>query len=381
MSNEDMFNDFFDEDESKDVEEVVKETEDIEEEQDTEDTSEQSEIVEEEAEEEEVEEPAEEEVTEEQEESEVEEELEDAMSEEGGEDFFGEEEAEEESTEEPQEEEEDKVKQALDVEEGKDRSSKATPKQEESGRWDLSDDRGEGTATVTIYGEKGGGKTTLACALEGTKYIVSMDRKAVPVKDSLYNGDDSIIVKNGVRYYSEATGETKIKTADETYEYILHGLLQTDAKNEKPDWIVFDDSDKLVEICGMRMRYRNGKGPYEGIANLNIWKQRKDYIRTLHKTASDIAKKGVVYTCFTEEKKIIEEGSFVTRKDIPAWFDIIMKRTDALIRVQRNMEEDHMQFLARVETAKKNGIVDFETGTSADVTGIYDKPDLMERLK
>jgi len=223
----------------------------------------------------------------------------------------------------------------------------------------------EGKIVLLIYGNKGEGKSTAAFSLPGKKLVLNFDRKADRTKENMFSGDESIDIFDAMRYLKE-NFEDFIPTSVLTYDYIKSFLA--DLEEGEYDWIIFDGSEVEMQICEMVMRGHNGKMPFEGIENRNLWKERKLYARQLHRLALGKAKMGVVYTAYTDKDRVVRDGELVTEKDIPKWTDIIMWETDIVIRVWSTLGDGkRMKFYLRVDTSKRDDIA--KTGMVKEWTG------------
>jgi len=231
-----------------------------------------------------------------------------------------------------------------------------------SEEFDLSEDKGMGKVVIVIYGLKGNGKTYAAMTLPGTVDVISFDRKALMVKNIL--NKPGIRVFDGIRYMDWENTEKVTESAERTYAY-LNKLLDEIAKNP-PDWIVIDGSEIFQTICEYVMRYRNNILPFQGIANLNLWKERRLYIRQIHQRCVRIAKRGLVYTTYVDKDEIVEDGEIKTKKDVPRWIDAILYETDIVIKVEGRQQPSGRQFIAEVESSKYPNL--FRTGARLDIT-------------
>jgi hypothetical protein len=231
-----------------------------------------------------------------------------------------------------------------------------------SEEFDLSEDKGMGKIVIVIYGLKGNGKTYAAMTLPGSVDVISFDRKALMVKNIL--NKPGIRVFDGIRYMNWEDTEKVTESAERTYAY-LNKLLDEIAKNP-PDWIVIDGSEIFQTICEYVMRYRNNILPFQGIANLNLWKERRLYIRQIHQRCIQIAKRGLVYTTYVDKDEIVEDGEIRTKKDVPRWIDAILYETDIVIKVEGRQQPSGRQFIAEVESSKYPNL--FRTGTRLDIT-------------
>ena len=189
------------------------------------------------------------------------------------------------------------------------------------GEFDLTEAKSQSGETFTIYGHKGHGKTFLAYSFPGTISVLSFDRKGVPVKDLAYGGAERIKVFDAVRYHDMSSPEAWLESSDRTFRYI-NSLLDHIKEEVKPDWIVLDGLEIYNQIAEMTMRYRNNLLPYQGVANMNLWKERRLYIRQLHYKALEIAKRGIIYTTYSEKDKVIVDGDVQTLSDVPRWVDV-----------------------------------------------------------
>jgi hypothetical protein len=240
-----------------------------------------------------------------------------------------------------------------------------TPKVEE--HFDFTEAESPGKEVYMIYGLKGEGKTALAFSFPGKIACLSFDRKSVLVKDKLYrHRAHEIKVYDAVKYLDSSSPEKLLESSEKTFRYI-NALLDRIAE-WKPDWIVIDGSEILQTICEMTMRYRNNLMPFQGIANRNLWKERRMYIRQIHHKALTIARKGVIYTAYTDYHEIVQDGEFVLRKEVPRWIDAILYETDVVIHVTSEVGKDKAgrRFYAEVESSKGR----LPTGVKKDVTGL-----------
>lgn len=152
------------------------------------------------------------------------------------------------------------------------------------------------------------------------------------------------------------------RSAQETVERLLEVL--DDIEEENPDWVLIDGFLQLTETAEQAMRYRHDLGPFEGVSNLNIWKERKMIIRQVHKRAYDIAEKGVIYTTYTDHDKIVREGELIAKEEVPNWIDILTFETDYVLKVEYDdIEKSHK---VHVDTSKNDEKLG--TGRTYDVS-------------
>lgn len=217
---------------------------------------------------------------------------------------------------------------------------------------------------ILIYGHKGHGKTYLAMSFPGKIVVLSFDRKSAQVKYKDFKGDGRIKVYDVMKYVDYSTPQRWLETAEKTFKF-LNALLDQVIAKDPPDWIVIDGSEIFQQICEMTMRYRNNLMPFQGIANLNLWKERRMYIRQIHNKCLNIAKKGIIYTTYVDKDEIVVDGEIIARKDVPRWIDAIMYETDTVIRVTSLTDtEGTKRFIATVESSKGT----LPTGLKVDIT-------------
>lgn len=224
----------------------------------------------------------------------------------------------------------------------------------------------KGKDIFCVFGTKGSGKTSLAMGFSGKKYVISMDRKSMRVKEGVYNNNENIIVINGVKYLSHKKGDY-LKSAVVTFDYLL--FLLDEIKNKGDcDYLILDGMEIVIEICEMKMRCDNQIEYKGGIANLGVWKDRKLNIRAIHDSAVNCAKAGVIYTTYIDKDEIIEEGTVIRKKDAPKWTDVLMYEIDTVFKCEIIITKTgSAQFMVKVWTSK---IKDYKTG---DVYNVTDK--------
>ena len=225
------------------------------------------------------------------------------------------------------------------------------PETKNEGEFDFTEATAQSGETYTIYGHKGHGKTFLAYSFPGTVAVISFDRKGVPVKDLAYGGADRIKVFDAVRYLSMDSPERWLSSADQTYRYI-NDLLEYIKKEVKPDWIVIDGLEIFHQIAEMTMRYRNNLLPYQGVANPNLWKERRLYIRQLHYKALGVSRRGIIYTTYVDKEKVIVDGDVQTLSDVPKWVDVVLQETDIVLKIDRKDDKNGVKHWVKVESSK-----------------------------
>ena len=215
----------------------------------------------------------------------------------------------------------------------------------------------------TIYGDKGSGKTTFAMSFPGTIAVLSFDHKSSLIKRNMYKNDQRIKVYDAAKYYDEDVSNCLI-SAKLTYENCCH-LLKDIKDKINPDYVLIDGFEIFSKIAENVMRFNNKISPFGGIVNQNVWKERRLYIRELHKLSREAAKKGVIYTTYTDKEEIIEDGSVKTRKNIPRWVDVVLWETDCLIHTFNDSKDGKAKFCIEVMNNKLNN--EFKTGEIKEV--------------
>lgn len=231
-------------------------------------------------------------------------------------------------------------------------------------RFEVEEEKPVNKYVIMIYGDKGTGKTVTALSFQGELCVLSFDRKAMPIKMSIYNGDERIHVFDAVKYMNWHP-EKVTESSSKTFDYILK-ILEHCGEKIKPDWVVIDGTEIMEQIIEFAMRHRHGLGPFQGIANLNVWKERRLMLRQIHNKAYSIARKGIIYTTYTHYEDIVIDGELVTRKEVPKWIDVIMFETDTVLKTEYNPRD--RVFSVKVVTSK---IKELPTGK---VYGVTNKP-------
>src|SRR4030067_1173307 len=232
-------------------------------------------------------------------------------------------------------------------------------------QFDLSPDLSRGKLIITTHGEKGAGKTTGIFLIttgriggfpSGKTNVISFDNKTKITKEQYFPTDD-ITVWNGKLHYREDP-DICTKSGMISYKYIQKLLLSW--KVNQPDWIVFDGFTIMSVILEMAMRFKHGLQPSQGIANLNVWKDRARFIQDLHNLACKVAKYGVAYTTYSEKNEIVEAGTTISKTDVPKYIDVIMQETDVVLHATKARGKDGDLFYLRVESPQFKQYVDMD---------------------
>jgi hypothetical protein len=233
------------------------------------------------------------------------------------------------------------------------------------------EEKGSAKTVITIYGKKGDGKTTVAFSFPGSKAVLSFDNKSVLVKENYYGNSDNIKVWDCTKYLSPHP-TTYTETSATTITYIQQ--LVKHIEKGSPDWIVIDGFEILSQIAEMAMRRNQGLKPFQGVSNLNVWKERNMIIRDIHISCIRAAKKGLIYTTYTSEEEIINDGVVISKKEIPKWSDAMLWTTDIVIHGYSERGKEGRKFIAEIVSSKKDKML--KTGEVIDMTG---KTNIRER--
>jgi len=237
--------------------------------------------------------------------------------------------------------------------------------------FDEEEDTEEKKTIFSVYGLKNDGKTAICYGIPepGEKVLVfSFDHKSSRPKDLPFikPAELNIKVYDALKYIDKSTADIYQATSEVTYKYIL-SIMEQSVEKFNPAWIVFDGTEVLSSLMEQVMRLRNNLRPYQGISNLSVWKERKQYIENIHDRAVQTASKGVIYTMYTEKDTVIDrDGQTIRMKDIPKWIGSVMRETDVVIRADATFENDKRIYWAYVEGSK---IQDLYPDGKFNVTG------------
>lgn len=208
---------------------------------------------------------------------------------------------------------------------------------------------------ISIYGDKGTGKSTLAYSLMAPKdscYVLSFDKKSMSPLDInvIKNMGLDVKVVNPTRYYTKRTDPIWLSSALESVDYINH-LLDYAEKHEF-DWIIIDCTEILDEIAQFAMRARYKCGCFGGV-QIPFWKERRRILDNVHDRAITLAKKGVIYTFYpTTEDILVRNGQVIDSKTAPKWIGKILNETDITIHTKSMFNNQNWQFMANIESSK-----------------------------
>ena len=247
--------------------------------------------------------------------------------------------------------------------------------------FEYKEDVDKGKTIITIAAKKGCGKTRMALGFPGKICVLCFDHKATAIKDSDYGGDSRIRIDDAVEHYTPDSDLVR-ESATKSYNYILW-LLDKYKELEQPDWIVFDASAVQAKMAEFVMRHREKLQPYQGIANRSVWKIRNAILDTMHQKAVKIAKKGVIYTTYTEYNEIVQDGTTITKKEVPKYVSDILMETDIVLVIEKvyDVKNHKTTFFLRCDSSKYCDVI--KTGFYEDITGraVTDILNIEKRMK
>ena len=233
---------------------------------------------------------------------------------------------------------------------------------------------------ITVFGLKGAGKTSFSFSFPESHGCLSFDNKSLPISEQM-DKKDHIVVFNGARYLDKSSPDAYLSSSNRSWRYLnkildtIHegkvkdakgNMVYDESKDTRPDWMVVDGGEIFQQIAEMVMRYNNNLQPYQGMSNLNLWKERNMYIDQLLLKCTAKSKKGVIWTTYIKQKEIIHQGSVELLEDRPKWIASVLRDTDVVIKVERSTTKQGQRFYATVETSKWDKIPE---SVKTDVTG------------
>ncbi len=226
--------------------------------------------------------------------------------------------------------------------------------------------------TFVNWGGKGVGKTSFAYgSFAGTIVVLSYDGKSRIIKKKFVDmnpeNEDRIIVED---LTIPDFDDTSISVAPEFILDMGENIVEHTRyilANYKPDWFLIDGEDLLVQHCEMYMRKRQGLSPFEGIKNINLWKERNAFVRQLHRMGLKNAKVGMIYNTTYQIEEVERQGE-IKRIEMPKWVDIVMYEADFAFHIftATDPKTGKEHFFAKVSTTKYDKI--FPYGKIYDVT-------------
>ena len=216
--------------------------------------------------------------------------------------------------------------------------------------FDYSEEKPENKHAGLIYGLKGSGKTSLAFSFPGEHVCFSFDKKSTTIKENMSENDKKRIhVYDATRYLDKSSSESWLISSKQSWKYICNIFEKIP---NRPDWVVVDGGEVLETMLEMVMRYVNNLQPYQGIQNLNIWKERRRMADHFYRMCFNFSKKGVIWTSYVHIDPLYKDGQIVSSKEVPKWLETVMMETEFLIKTERETDKTRQTFYATVETSK-----------------------------
>lgn len=225
--------------------------------------------------------------------------------------------------------------------------------------FDLTPDDTDPDPVITVYGEKGDGKTTAAISIglgevEGfnvkgkTVAVLSFDHKGQRIA-RVFN--ENVVAYDAVRYVIDDHGKHDDKELTKSScKNMLYLFRLVESMNV--DIIVVDGSEILTQQAEMLMRYNNDLGVSENFANIGLWKERKIILKRFHRLCTMHSNVAVIYTTYTDVVSTIAHGKTIKTAKVPKWVGTLLLETDIVARVKKVDDEYKM----KVESSKMHEI-------------------------
>jgi len=217
----------------------------------------------------------------------------------------------------------------------------------------------------TIAGDKGNGKTSLAFALEGEIWCLSLDHKSQSIKKGMYANDNRIHVIDVMKYMDYATKDTLRDSSAKTYDYIVHCIGEI-AQKGGCDWMVLDGLRQFSQICEMKMRKANNLQAFQGFSNLNVWKDRNLNMKHVHSMMLETSNAGIIYTTYFKLKEMKDTDGVMVAEKKPHYADIVEEETDVVLLAHSVRVQDKKVYLMECDSSKRPDII--KSGDRVDVT-------------
>ena len=225
-----------------------------------------------------------------------------------------------------------------------------------------------------IYGDKGVGKTSFALTFPGKIVAFSFDGQTRIIKKKISTifpekANDIKVYNMDQVIYNNDDENTRMEILSSS-EVILTYMKKI-ISITKPDWYLVDGSSEFVTMCEFLMRKNNNLLPFQGVENRNLWKERNAYIRQIHNMMINNASQGVIYTGWEEIIEVDDEGE-LKKITLPKWTDIIMQKTQFIIRIVKTTTKTANgnrieKYYAKVVSSKDDDFL--PTGSVFDITG------------
>ena len=218
---------------------------------------------------------------------------------------------------------------------------------------------------ISIGGDKGAGKTSLALALPGRKLILSYDNLKAIRNISLMGEDGNVVVVDAVEHFSERNDVFQ-KSAVDSYYYVESVLDRAVETWGEVDWVIHDGASVLTEMADQLARVSYAEHVKDGKAftafapvgkdNNMFFRIRNNHINNIHHKSFDVARRGVVYCTYAYYDKEIRDGEVHnTGKKHPAWVSRIKEHTDIAVVIDEVVSEIAIDRFAIIDYTKLPG--------------------------
>lgn len=198
--------------------------------------------------------------------------------------------------------------------------------------------------TITIYGEKGVGKTYNSLSFlkdNESAFIFSFDEQSRIIaeeyfKDKKIEVYDAIVNPRFVlkRIGDELKSEESVENSHKNIQLLYNKILSI--KDGEYDFIIVDGGNILEKMCEGEMRYLNNIKSYnERFPNLSLWNDRNSATGEIFNLCKQKAKKALIYTVYPMKnimKKV--EGEDYEFNEQPEWSKEIKHKTNITLRIK-----------------------------------------------
>ena len=238
----------------------------------------------------------------------------------------------------------------------------------EAEKFDLSPAKISESIAVVIVGDKGSGKTTLVFNpkfFPGKIAAITMDEMTQHIWREIYKSDPRITIYDGLRYYNPTTADEIVDSASKSLQY-LSLLLIKEIETKDYDWILWDCSEELQEVCEMAMRKDAGFKAKDGVP-WQYWRLRNMHMDNIFNKSLKVTKRGVIFTLYTGYRDIKESGEVMnTLKEIK-WAGNLKTQSLVIIETSKRVTSEGKRYYMNVESSKVPSLFR-ETPAPMDVT-------------
>ena len=235
-------------------------------------------------------------------------------------------------------------------------------------KFDLSPARISDSIAVVIVGDKGSGKTTLVFNpkfFPGRIAAITMDEMTQHIWREIYKSDARITIYDGLRYYNPTTSDEIVETASKSLQYLSLLLIQ-EIENKNYDWILWDCSEELQEICEMAMRKDAGFKAKDGVP-WQYWRLRNMHMDNIFNKSLKVARKGVIFTLYTGYRDVRESGEVMNTVKEIKWAGNLKTQSLVIIETSKRVTSEGKRYYMSIESSKVPSMFK-ETISPQDIT-------------